>query len=77
METHSNFHNFGLISKKAVENSRNNIAEIFNVNSENVIFTSGATESNNLILKGLAYKAIENSSTRKRFFVHQLNINVF
>ena len=65
---HSNFHNFGLISKKAVENSRNNIADIFNVNSENVIFTSGATESNNLILKGLAYKAIENSSTRKKIF---------
>ena len=65
---HSNFHNFGLISKKAVENSRNNIADIFNVNSENVIFTSGATESNNLILKGLAYKAIENSSSRKKIF---------
>ena len=74
---HSNFHNFGLISKKAVEDSRNNLADIFNVNSENVIFTSGATESNNLILKGLAYKAIENSSTRKKIFVHQLNINVF
>ena len=65
---HSNFHNFGLISKNAVEQSRNNIAEIFNVNPENVIFTSGATESNNLILKGLAYKAIENQSSRKKIF---------
>ena len=65
---HSNFHNFGLISRNAVEESREKISEIFNVNSENVIFTSGATESNNLILKGLAYKAIENQSHRKKIF---------
>lgn len=65
---HSNFHNFGLISRNAVEESREKISKIFNVNSENVIFTSGATESNNLILKGLAYKAIENQSHRKKIF---------
>ena len=65
---HSNFHNLGLISRKAVEESRENIAEIFNVNSENVIFTSGATESNNLALKGLVYKAIENQSNRHKIF---------
>ena len=35
-------------------------------NSENVIFTSGATESNNLILKGLVYKALENKSKRTK-----------
>lgn len=65
---HSNFHNFGLISRNAVEESREKISEIFNVNSENVIFTSGATESNNLILKGLAYKAIENQNHRNKIF---------
>lgn len=65
---HSNFHNFGLISRNAVEESRENVAEIFNVNSENVIFTSGATESNNLILKGLVYKALENKSKRTKIF---------
>ena len=65
---HSNFHNFGLISRNAVEESREKISKIFNVNSENVIFTSGATESNNLILKGLAYKAIENQSHRRKIF---------
>jgi len=65
---HSNFHNFGLISRNAVEESREKISKIFNVNSENVIFTSGATESNNLILKGLAYKAIEKQSHRRKIF---------
>ena len=65
---HSNFHNYGLISRNAVEESRENIADIFNVNHENVIFTSGATESNNLILKGLAYKALEKNSNRKQIF---------
>ena len=65
---HSNFHNYGLISRNAVEESRENIAYIFNVNHENVIFTSGATESNNLILKGLAYKALEKNSNRKQIF---------
>ena len=65
---HSNFHNYGLISRNAVEESRELIADLFNVNHENVIFTSGATESNNLILKGLAYKALEQNSERKNVF---------
>ena len=74
---HSNFHNYGLISRNAVEESRETIADLFNVNHENVIFTSGATESNNLILKGLVYKALEQNSERKKFFVLPSNINVF
>ena len=65
---HSNFHNYGLNSRNAVEESRETIANLFNVNHENVIFTSGATESNNLILKGLAYKALEQNSERKKVF---------
>lgn len=65
---HSNFHNYGLISRNAVEESRETIANLFNVNHENVIFTSGATESNNLILKGLAYKALEQNSERNKIF---------
>ena len=65
---HSNFHNYGLNSRNAVEESREIISDIFNVNHENVVFTSGATESNNLILKGLAYKALEQNSERKKVF---------
>ena len=33
---HSNFHNYGLISRNAVEESRETIANLFNVNHENV-----------------------------------------
>ena len=47
----SNFHNYGLNSRNAVEESRETIANLFNVNHENVIFTSGATESNNFIIE--------------------------
>lgn len=65
---HSNFHSFGHKSHNALQESRENLSEIFNVNSENIIFTSGATESNNLILKGLVYKAIENKSKRTKIY---------
>jgi cysteine desulfurase len=48
----SKSHTHGLIASQAVENSRNNIAEFFNTPVEDVIFTSGATESINTAIKG-------------------------
>lgn len=39
---------------RAVEDSRQHIADLLDADPEGVIFTSGATESNNLALKGLA-----------------------
>lgn len=47
-------HNFGLISQKAVDTAKMKIAKLINSESDEIIFTSGATESINLILKGLA-----------------------
>lgn len=41
-------------AKENIHNAREIIAKLVCCNSENVIFTSGATEANNLILKGLA-----------------------
>lgn len=38
------------------EKSRKNIAELLNINSNELIFTSGASESNNLAIKGLCFK---------------------
>ncbi len=46
-------HPMGTITKHALEYSRNTIAEILNVEAEEIIFTSCATESNNLLLRGL------------------------
>jgi len=41
-------------AKKAVEQAREQVAQLFNCTPDEVIFTSGSTESNNFVLKGLA-----------------------
>ena len=48
-------HSLGLKIKNVVEESREEIAEIFKRNPQEIIFTSGSTESINLALKGLFY----------------------
>ena len=42
-------------TEKSVEESREKVASLINADSKEIIFTSGATESNNAALKGLAY----------------------
>lgn len=48
----SNLHYFGWMAQEAIDLSRNQIANYFNVKPNSVIYTSGATESNNLAIKG-------------------------
>lgn len=50
----SSSHYFGLEIKKAIENSREIISSFINCDSKEIIFTSGATESINIALKGVA-----------------------
>ncbi|MFB9324404.1 cysteine desulfurase family protein [Paenibacillus aurantiacus] len=49
----SKYYSLAMHAKDAVEASRAQVAKLFGCDSDEVIFTSGATESNNLILKGV------------------------
>ena len=50
----SSIHSFGESAKEALENAREKIAKIINADPDEIIFTSGGTESNNLAIKGVA-----------------------
>ena len=50
----SRTHEFGLRAKRAVQWSRLQVAKVVNASSDEVLFTSGATESNNIAILGLA-----------------------
>ncbi|VDD83331.1 unnamed protein product, partial [Mesocestoides corti] len=50
---HSRTHMYGWESEKAVEAARAEVADLINADPKEIIFTSGATESNNLCIKGV------------------------
>ena len=59
----SSLHSFGRDAFDAIEKAREQVAKIINSTPDEIIFTSGGTESDNLAIKGIAYK---NKDKRKK-----------
>ena len=52
-------HPFGVTAKDAVEKARHQVADLLGCSGEEIVFTSGATESDNLAVRGIAYACRE------------------
>lgn len=51
---HSRTHAYGWEAEGAVDEARQHVADLIGANEKDIVFTSGATESNNMIIKGIA-----------------------
>ncbi|RLF41410.1 MAG: cysteine desulfurase NifS [Thermoplasmata archaeon] len=60
----SSLHSFGKEAYEALEKSREQVARILNAENKEILFTSGGTESDNLALKGVAYKNRDKINTK-------------
>ncbi len=54
----SSAHRFGRAAERAIEDARESMARILGVEPENIIFTSGGTESDNLAVRGAAWSRV-------------------
>jgi len=51
---HSRTHAYGWEAEQAVEDARKHVADLIGADSKDIVFTSGATETNNMAIKGIA-----------------------
>ncbi|HHS51116.1 MAG TPA: cysteine desulfurase [candidate division Zixibacteria bacterium] len=55
----SSLHQFGRWTNAAVEEARDRVAELMGAKPEEIYFTSGGTESDNMVIKGIGWKNFE------------------
>ena len=65
----SSIHTFGRDAFDAVEKAREQVAGIINAEPDEIIFTSGGSESDNLAIKGVAYKNKEKRGSEKNHII--------
>ena len=65
----SSLHSFGVDAANAIDISRMKIAKILNAKQDEIIFTSGGTESDNLALKGISYSFKEKINTKDNHII--------
>lgn len=65
-------HKMGLMAKEVIDTATENIAKKFGVSKEEIIYTSGATESNNMVIKGVCERYKNNG---KHIIVSSLEHN--
>lgn len=61
---HSNDHVLGWKSNQAIQNARKKIASALNADADEIIFTSGATEANNFLIKGISQHLKQKNKTK-------------
>lgn len=66
----SRTHDFGDHARMVVESARKNVADLLDVNADEVFFTSGATESNNIAIQGL--RAYGKSANKKHIITSSI-----
>lgn len=66
---HATDHALGWKSAASVQNATKQVAYLIGADADEIIFTSGATESNNLAILGLARRAAMGNTARKRILL--------
>jgi len=60
----SSLHSFGEEAHYALDESRHNVADVLNAEREEIIFTGGGTESDNIAIKGVAFENKDKRNTK-------------
>ena len=68
----SSLHHQGQEAAEALQEAREKVARVINAQPEEIIFTSGGTESNNTAIKGAAFAALTGKSSKRHIIVSQI-----